>query len=156
MRLDWLALKVPPLALTVGAAIVMVVIQAAFGRTTSVRPEIAIPIGIAAALAGLLLAFRGVLDFRRAQTTVDPRHPEQSARLVTTGVYRWTRNPMYLGFVAALAGLAIALQSVAGLAIASLAAVYLQRFQIHPEERILQRRFGDAFNVYLGQVRRWL
>jgi len=156
MRLDWLALKVPPLALTVGAAIVMVVVTATFGRTTSVRPEVAIPIGIAAALAGLLLAFRGVLDFRRAQTTVDPRHPEQSARLVTTGVYRWTRNPMYLGFVAALAGLAIALQSVAGLAIASLAAVYLQRFQIHPEERILQRRFGDAFNVYLGQVRRWL
>ena len=63
---------------------------------------------------------------------------------------------MYLGFVAALAGLAIALQSVAGFAIASLAAVYLQRFQIHPEERILQRRFGDAFIVYLGQVRRWL
>jgi protein-S-isoprenylcysteine O-methyltransferase Ste14 len=156
MRLDWLELKVPPLALTVGAAIVMVVVPAAFGRTTSVRPEVAIPIGIAAALAGLLLAFWGVIDFRRAQTTVDPRHPEQSARLVTTGVYRWTRNPMYLGFVAALAGLAIALQSVAGLAIASLAAVYLQRFQIHPEERILQRRFGDAFNVYLGQVRRWL
>jgi len=156
MRLDWLELKVPPLALTVGAAIVMVVVPAAFGRTTSVRPEVAIPIGIAAALAGLLLALRGVIDFRRAQTTVDPRHPEQSARLVTTGVYRWTRNPMYLGFVAALAGLAIALQSVAGLAIASLAAVYLQRFQIHPEERILQRRFGDAFNVYLGQVRRWL
>ena len=156
MRLDWLALKVPPLALTVGAAIVMVVVTATFGRTTSVRPEVAIPIGIAAALAGLLLALRGVIDFRRAQTTIDPRHPEQSARLVTTGVYRWTRNPMYLGFVAALAGLAIALQSVAGLAIASLAAVYLQRFQIHPEERILQRRFGDAFNVYLGQVRRWL
>ena len=156
MRLDWLELKVPPLALTVGAAIVMVVVPAAFGRTTSVRPEVAIPIGIAAALAGLLLAFWGVIDFRRAQTTVDPRHPEQSARLVTTGVYRWTRNPMYLGFVAALAGLAIALQSVAGLAIASLAAVYLQRFQIHPEERILQRRFGDAFNVYLGQVRPWL
>ena len=156
MRLDWLELKVPPLALTVGAAIVMVVVPAAFGRTTSVRPEIAIPIGIAAALAGLLLALRGVIDFRCAQTTVDPRHPEQSARLVTTGVYRWTRNPMYLGFVAALAGLAIALQSVAGLAIASLAAVYLQRFQIHPEERILQPRFGDAFNVYLGQVRRWL
>ena len=156
MRLDWLELKVPPLALTVGAAIVMVVVPAAFGRTTSVRPEVAIPIGIAAALAGLLLALRGVIDFRCAQTTVDPWHPEQSARLVTTGVYRWTRNPMYLGFVAALAGLAIALQSVAGLAIASLAAVYLQRFQIHPEVRTLQRRFGDAFNVYLGQVRRWL
>jgi len=156
MRLDWLELRVPPLALTVGAAIVMAVVSAAFGRTTSMSPELATPMGIAAALAGLMLAFRGVIEFRSAQTTVDPLHPEQSARLVTTGVYRWTRNPMYLGFVAALAGLAIALQSVAGLAIACLAAVYLQRFQIHPEERVLQRRFGDAFNVYVGQVRRWL
>ena len=156
MRLDWLELKVPPLALLVGSAFALYLVSEAFGRRTFANPAVAIAVGIAVALVGLLLAFRGVIDFRRARTTVDPLHPERSAQLVTAGIYRWTRNPMYLGFVVTLVGLAIALQSLAGLVIAGGASAYLQRFQIRPEERILRRRFGDEFNAYRGQVRRWL
>jgi protein-S-isoprenylcysteine O-methyltransferase Ste14 len=102
------------------------------------------------------VAVLGVAEFRQANTTVDPRRPGRSARIVRGGVYAWTRNPMYLGFVAMLLGLAVALQSSSGLALAAVVAMYLHRFQILPEERWLSLRFGQEFVAYCAQVRRWL
>jgi protein-S-isoprenylcysteine O-methyltransferase Ste14 len=67
--------------------------------TLAVAPGFAVAAGGVVAVSGLALACWGVIDFRRARTTVDPVHPEKTARLVTDGIYRWTRNPMYLGFV---------------------------------------------------------
>lgn len=156
MRTDRLELKVPPLALTVAAAIVVVVASRLHAGATVVEPVIAHVAGGGIGFVGLALAVRGVFDFRRARTTVDPRHPERSARIVTAGVYRWTRNPMYLGFVLLLLGLAVALQSAFGLLVTALAACFLQRFQITPEERWLGRQFGAEYDDYRRRVRRWL
>ncbi|HET9023470.1 MAG TPA: isoprenylcysteine carboxylmethyltransferase family protein [Burkholderiaceae bacterium] len=146
----------PPLALTVAAAVVTVAAARIHDGATAVEPTIARVVGIGIALTGFALATLGVVAFRRARTTVDPRHPEQSARMVTGGVYRWTRNPMYLGFVLVLLGLAIFLQSIPGLAITGAAAACLQRFQIAPEERLLRQRFGAEFEAYRTRVARWL
>jgi protein-S-isoprenylcysteine O-methyltransferase Ste14 len=108
------------------------------------------------ALAGGFVALAGVVDFRRARTTVDPTRPEAASALVTTGVYAQTRNPMYVGFVLALAGWGVALaHPVAALLVPGLAA-YLHRFQILPEERALKAAFGDAFAAYAARVRRWV
>ena len=156
MRGDWLELKVPPLALTIAAATVVVVASPLHAGATAIDPVIAYFAGSVIAFAGLASAVRGVIDFRRAATTVDPRHPERSTRIVTDGVYRWTRNPMYLGFVLLLLGLAVALQSAFGLLVTALSASFLQRFQIAPEERWLGAQFGADYAAYRARVRRWL
>ena len=156
MRADWLELKVPPLALTVGAAIVVAAASRLHAGATVVEPVIAHFAGGTIAFVGLALAVRGVIDFRGARTTVDPRHPERSARIVTDGVYRWTRNPMYLGFVLLLLGLAVSQQSTFGLLVTAVSASFLQRFQIAPEERWLSKQFGAEYDAYRKRVGRWL
>jgi protein-S-isoprenylcysteine O-methyltransferase Ste14 len=156
MQLDRLELKVPPLALTMLAALLTVGVQMTLPEQR-LLPTILVRVGGACvAFGGLWVALMGVVAFRNAQTTVDPLHPDQARRLVAAGVYRRTRNPMYLGFVLMLIGLAVALQSAVGLTIAGLTAVLLQRLQIIPEERILRQRFGEEFAAYCRRVRRWL
>lgn len=111
---------------------------------------------LALALAGGAVAAAGSLSFRRAKTTVNPLRPAAASSLVTTGIYRYTRNPMYVGMAAVLAGVAAWLWwAPAWLAPAAFVA-YITRFQIRPEERALAHRFGDAYTRYCDQVRRWL
>jgi protein-S-isoprenylcysteine O-methyltransferase Ste14 len=150
MRIDGLELRVPPLLVTILAAAAIVAVAGTPGS------GIAVLIGAAIAAAGAAVAVAGVIAFRRARTTLDPLHPDRSASLVTHGVYRMSRNPMYVGFVALLLGLAVALSSIAGGTLALAAALYLDRFQIRPEERVLHRHFGATFDRYRASVRRWL
>jgi protein-S-isoprenylcysteine O-methyltransferase Ste14 len=112
-------------------------------------------LGAMIAVAGLATALAGVLAFRQQRTTVDPRYPERASALVADGIYRWTRNPMYVGFVCVAIGAAIALGSLFAAAGPSILAVYLDRVQIPAEERALQERFGASFQHYVLSVRRW-
>jgi len=105
--------------------------------------------------AGVAIALAGVLQFRRARTTVNPLQPSAASALVIRGVYKWTRNPMYLGMALVLLGWAIYLSSLAAAAVLPVFVAYLNRFQIAPEERALQARFGDEFARYRNTVRRW-
>jgi protein-S-isoprenylcysteine O-methyltransferase Ste14 len=82
--------------------------------------------------------------------------PEAATRLVTGGVYGWTRNPMYLGWLPILAGWAAYLQHPLSLLVVPLFMLYLTRFQIVPEERALSAKFGEQFDAYRQRVRRWL
>jgi len=111
----------------------------------------------AAVLAvGACIALLGVLEFRSAGTTVDPRTPNESESLVVKGVYRFTRNPMYLGFLLMLVAWGLFLGSVFAALLLPLFIVYMNRFQILPEERHMRALFGEAYNRYASQVRRWL
>jgi len=148
----WLELKLPPLLLVVLAALGMARLPAAPARPPSLQSVAALLL----MLAGVAVCVAGVLAFRRDRTTVDPMHPEQASRLVIVGVYRHSRNPMYLGFVIALAGWALWLGSPLAAGVVAGVALYLDRLQIVPEERALQARFGEAFTGYCRQVRRWL
>jgi len=105
---------------------------------------------------GAAVAIGGVMSFRRARTTVNPLKPETSAALVSTGVYSFTRNPMYLGMALALFAWAVYLSSVWSLLGPVLFALYITRFQIVPEERALDGLFGASFAAYKKRVRRWL
>lgn len=107
-------------------------------------------------LAGAAFCLAGVWSFRQAQTTVNPLKPETASTLVLAGVYRYSRNPMYVGF--ALLLLAWACYLAAPWALLGVVAfvLYITRFQIIPEERALAQIFGDEFQRYMGQVRRWL
>ena len=108
------------------------------------------------AFAGLGVAFFGVLQFRRSRTTVNPIHPEHSSTLVCQGVYRFTRNPMYLGFLLGLIGWGIYLGNLLAMGMPVIYVIYMNRFQIAPEERILEDLFGDDFQRYKKVVRRWI
>jgi protein-S-isoprenylcysteine O-methyltransferase Ste14 len=107
-------------------------------------------------LAGLGFAGLGLIAFRRAGTTINPLRPEEASAMVTDGIYRVTRNPMYVGFASFLIGWGILLQSWAVLAGPIVFVMVITRLQILPEERALKLRFGSAFDAYRARVRRWL
>lgn len=113
-----------------------------------------LPALIAAAAVGVVTA--GVLTFRRWGTTIDPTRSASAAHLVTSGVYRITRNPMYLGFAGLLLAWALYLEAWWSLAWPSVFVVYISVFQIAPEERALRAKFGVAFDAYIARVRRWI
>jgi protein-S-isoprenylcysteine O-methyltransferase Ste14 len=106
--------------------------------------------------AGLMTGLSGVILFRRAKTTVNPLRPQSSSSLVTRGVYRVTRNPMYLGGLLILMGWAILLANAAALPFLPAFIFYITSFQIVPEERALTSLFGTEFLAYKSRVRRWL
>jgi protein-S-isoprenylcysteine O-methyltransferase Ste14 len=107
-------------------------------------------------VAALIVGLAAVFGFRRAGTTLNPLQPDAASALVVRGIYRWTRNPMYLAMLLVLAAWACIVSNGAALAMLPLFVAYLNRFQIVPEERALQARFGAEFERYKGKVRRWL
>ncbi len=118
--------------------------------------SIRIGVAVAFVVAGFAVALAGGFVFRRAKTTANPLQPDMASSLVVAGVYRYTRNPMYLGFVLALIGWTVFLAAPLALLGPALFVVFMTRFQIVPEERALARKFGTEFAVYRQRVRRWL
>lgn len=107
-------------------------------------------------LAGVSLAMSGKIAFGRARTTINPFKPEQTSALVVSGIYRFTRNPMYLGMLLDLTGIAVYFSNPVTLALLPVYVLYLNRFQIGPEEKILSGMFGQVFTEYAARVRRWI
>lgn len=105
---------------------------------------------------GILIAGLGVFEFRRHQTTVHPLKPEKASTLVTTGVFSFTRNPMYLGMLMVLIGAVSASQDVLSLLAPAGFIVTLNRLQIRPEERAMKTLFGEVYDAYCHRVRRWI
>ena len=98
----------------------------------------------------------GLIAFRRAKTTVNPMAPHQSSSVVSTGIYRFTRNPMYLGLVFLLLAWAVYFSSAWALLGVPAFMAYITQFQIKPEEHVLAARFGKAYTDYCARVRRWI
>ena len=146
-------MRIPPPVALVGALAVSAGL-AAIDPTRRSSPALRTA-GAALAGAGVAVALAGVAAFRRRHTTVDPRHPERATALVDAGVYRRSRNPMYVGLVAVAGGAAAASGSALAAAGPALLAAYLDRVQIPAEERALQARFGPAFDAYARAVPRW-
>jgi protein-S-isoprenylcysteine O-methyltransferase Ste14 len=149
-----LELKIPPLPLAVAFGGLMWAID----RWLPIQVDRSmIRTVIASAVFGLALAIVviAVIGFRKARTTVDPFHPEAASTIVTTGIYRIRRNPMYLGFLLALIALAVFLGNIVSAALPLIFIGYMNRFQIGPEERALRLRFGASYEDYLRSVRRW-
>ncbi len=108
------------------------------------------------AVAGLVFAILGVVSFRRAGTTVNPLQPAAASSLVISGIYRRTRNPMYLGLLLVLLGWGALLANALAFVFTAAFIFLMNRLQILPEERILAARFGTAFTDYQSAVRRWI
>ena len=105
---------------------------------------------------GLVLAAMALVSFKRAGTTANPVNPALSSQLVTSGVYRITRNPMYVGDAIMLAGAGVWLGSAPALVFVVAFIAFIDRAQIAVEEAALEQRFGRAYGAYRQRVRRWL
>lgn len=150
-----LELKVPPVALVLLVAALMWL-----AMWTMPAFEFQVPLrkilSVSMATAGTIVSGLGILSFRRARTTVNPMKPDSTSSLVVSGIYRLTRNPMYLGFLLVLFGWAIYLSNALTFFFLPAFIVYMNRFQIEPEEQALHVLFGPQFAAYRSRVRRWL
>ena len=150
-----LELSIPPDFVLLGVALLMWV-------ATLIVPSFALSLALRLAL-GLLLVIAGLgivqiagISFRQARTTVDPTRPGSSSALIVSGIYRYSRNPIYLGMTVVLLGWGAFLQNILSLALVTLFVLYINRFQILPEERALSGLFGAQYESYRARVRRWL
>ena len=153
--MSFLETKIPP-------PIVMLLMVVLMTFATAFMPTPLAPGGartgaaLLIALAGLAVELAGAVSLVSAKTTVDPIHPGRVCRFVSAGAYRFTRNPIYLGDLLLLLAWATYLWSPVALALTPLFVLYVDRFQIGPEERILGRLFGPRYDEYKTRVRRWI
>jgi protein-S-isoprenylcysteine O-methyltransferase Ste14 len=106
--------------------------------------------------AGVLLALTGIWEFRKAKTTIDPTKPEKVSHLVSGGIYRVTRNPMYLGMQFIIIAVIFNFGNYYCFIALPFFILYITQFQIKPEERIIEGVFGEEYVEYKKKVRRWL
>lgn len=153
--MQWLELKIPPLLVWfVIAGVMLGVAHSAPGLSFALAASSVIALALVA--LGGALAFAGVVAFRGRRTTVNPLTPSASTSVVSDGVYRVSRNPMYLGFLLALAGWSLYLSNIGAVLLLPVFVAYMTRFQIKPEERALLAKFGSEFAQYMSRVRRWI
>jgi protein-S-isoprenylcysteine O-methyltransferase Ste14 len=150
-----LELRIPPPAVAILVALGMWAIASATTRL-ELPPDTRVAVAIALFLFGGAIALAGTIAFRRAKTTVNPMKPEFTSSLVTAGIYRVTRNPMYLGLLFVLVAWSIFLSAPWALLGPAVFIAYMNRFQIAPEERVLSSMFGAAYSDYKSRIRRWL
>ncbi len=149
-RLD---LKIPPLA--VGAIIALGMWLAFYTLPEFAYPPLRI-VAMGMGIVGAGITGLAMLSFWSAHTTPNPMKPSSASYLVTSGIYRFTRNPMYLGLLLLLAGWALYLANILAFLFLPAFILYMNRFQIKPEERALTNRFGRKYLEYASRVNRWI
>jgi len=106
--------------------------------------------------AGLTILILAVRLFKKQNTTVNPIKIENASSLVVSGIFKYSRNPMYLGMALILLGLAFMFNLMGGIMFTLLFTMYITKFQIRPEEEVMERFFGAEFIKYKQNVRMWL
>ena len=112
--------------------------------------------GILLLVLGFVILISAVRLFRKDKTTVNPLSPEQATKLVTDGIFKYSRNPMYLGMALVLGSIAIFFNLIGGIILVALFCAYITKFQILPEERAMRDLFSDDFDKYTKVTRRWI
>lgn len=155
LQVQMLELKIPPPLVALLVALGMWWLSF-LGPMLETPLTIRTPIAIAIALCGGAFDIAGVLTFRSVKTTVNPMKPHSASSLVISGIYKITRNPMYVGLLIILVAWTVFLFSLWALLGPLAFYLYIGRFQITPEEKILLKLFGDQYAAYKTKVPRWL
>ena len=149
-----LELKIPPLILMIIFAAMMISYDYIFPK---IDGDISYwQIASIVIIVGILICAAAVFNFHRQKTTMNPVKLEDASILITNGIYNRSRNPMYLGFVIMLIGIFILYNNQILIIFPILFVIYLNIFQIAPEERAMKKLFGDQYNDYCNRVRRWV
>ncbi len=112
--------------------------------------------GLGFELLAVVINLTAILSFIKNKTTINPVKPHTATSLVTSGVFAFSRNPMYLGLLLFLFGFALQVNVIGGVPLLVLFVLYLNAFQILPEERAMLEVFGDEYREYMEKVRRWI
>ena len=150
-----LELKVPPAALVIIFAVAMWIVSN-YVPSLAFGPPRRTVVAYGFVGAGVFITLAGIVAFRKVNTTVNPTIPGTTSVVVNSGIYRLSRNPMYVGFLFALTGWAAFLSHALAFAWLPFFVAYMNRFQISPEEQALTAKFGPEFADYKKSVRRWL
>ena len=107
-------------------------------------------------ILGLTVFILAVKAFNRQKTTVNPLEPRQASSLVSSGIFKYSRNPMYLGMLIILLAISFKFNLVGGIVISLFFYLFITKFQILPEEEAMNELFGDEFIEYSTRTRRWI
>ncbi len=151
-----LELKIPPALILLAGIGAIWLISRTLVQLTVIPEIVGDPMAVVVWIVGAIFGGAGVAQFIRARTTVDPHRANRASSLVTGGIYRITRNPMYLGLLLLLIGTVLRSGNVATLIVLPAFIAYMNRFQIQPEERVLTELFGDEYRAFLTRTRRWI
>jgi protein-S-isoprenylcysteine O-methyltransferase Ste14 len=143
--------KIPPPLVTALSALLMWLMG---GKPD--RSEWQTVVAIAFITIGLGLMLAALITFIKIGTTVNPLKPHRTKHLVISGVFNWSRNPIYLGDLLILCGWLVWLGNPVAVIVLPAFVAYINRFQIRPEEAALKRLFAQAYQDYSNRVRRWL
>ncbi len=147
--------KIPPIIIIVLIGVIMWFVAALVPQLVLTIPGRVI-MATVAGFAGIALILAGAIAFRVAGTTINPMQPSKTSSIVTRGVYKISRNPMYVGFLLILLSWALLLANIVSFAGLPVFVWYMNRFQIIPEEQALIAKFGVEYVAYAKSVRRWL
>ena len=150
-----LELRIPPAVVFVVAALLMGLIAWALPAWHVTMPG-RLVLAVAVMVAGGMVGVAGIVGFHRARTTIHPMKPGEATSLVIKGIYTRSRNPMYLGLLIGLLAWGLYLGHPVSLLVLPGFVLYMNRFQIVPEENALATKFGADFEAYRAQVRRWV
>jgi protein-S-isoprenylcysteine O-methyltransferase Ste14 len=153
--MNFLNNKLPP---PVAAILIAAIMWKLVNLTASVHlfPQWVKFLSIPILAVGLIFDVLGLIEFIRLKTTINPLTPHKTSALATQGVYRITRNPMYVGLAFTLTAWALYLCSALAFVGPIIFIAYITRFQIKPEEKNLLLLFGEPYKIYMKNVRRWL
>ncbi|MDU0355405.1 isoprenylcysteine carboxylmethyltransferase family protein [Paraglaciecola aquimarina] len=152
--MDKLKLKVPPVAVfVVLVSLVFLLKHTGIAFIVPMNDHFTPTVLIA---VGCVFGILGVWEFRKQNTTVNPHTPNKASSLVTSGIYRVSRNPMYFGLLLILIAVILRLENVLGFIAIPLFILYMNHFQIKPEEQIVESIFNDEYREYKNKVRRWI
>ena len=148
-------LLIPPPILTLMSAILMLIISKYFNKANfslNQHNQFALFFLIVA----LIIIFISIAKFIKIRTTISPLKPNKTSILVDSGIYKYTRNPMYLGLFLILFSLFLYLKNFLSFLVLPLFVMYITKNQILPEEKVLENLFGDQYKKYKNKVRRWI
>ncbi len=144
----------PPIILLLCGAAMWFIAASEFAYAISI--PLSLTVAIALAATGAFISARAIRQFGAVETTISPRKPDTASSLVNTGIFSKTRNPMYVGLLLVLSGWAVWLESLSNIAVLLAFVVLITELQIKPEEVALRELFGEEYEDYCRQVRRWV
>ena len=145
--------KIPPPIVTFICGLAIYFSKSFFNQFLSYSNNI---ISLFLLILGLLVFLSAVKSFRRQKTTVNPLEPRQASSLVTSGIFKFSRNPMYLGMLIILLSLSFKFNLIGGMTISLFFYIFITKFQIIPEEAAMNELFGNEFIDYSKKTRRWI
>ncbi|UYI48321.1 isoprenylcysteine carboxylmethyltransferase family protein [Vibrio natriegens] len=150
-----LELRVPPVAVFLLVVLLMYWLKGLTPTFMITVPFVEFVVAALTLLSGFI-GIAGVYEFRKAKTTVNPVKPESASSVVNTGVFAYTRNPMYVALLLLIIALGLWWQHLSVTPCGALFISYMNRYQIKPEEHVLERLFGEDYLKYKNRVRRWI